>query len=96
MIKDDYLVFLNDVNCKKPNDFCGKDIECPFCQREKLKDVIYEEGPYIFLKNKYVTLKDTDQFLIIETYTCKKQMHEYSEEYMKKLIRYQYENVYKT
>ena len=88
MIKGDYLVFLNDISCKKPNDFFGKNSECPFCRREKLENIICEDGSYIFLENKYKTLKDTDQFLIIETYTCEKQMHEYSEEYMKKLIRF--------
>ena len=53
MIKDDYLVFLNDVSSQKPNDFSKQNNECPFCRREKLKDILYEEGPYIFLKNKY-------------------------------------------
>lgn len=89
MEKEKYLKFLNDVSKNKPNNI--KDInscECPFCNRENLVDILEEEGPFVLLKNKYPTLKDTVQLVLIETYTCDGDMSEYSLEYIQELIRF--------
>jgi hypothetical protein len=89
MEKEKYLVFLNDINKDKPNEFQKINMkECPFCDRDKLTDVIEEEGPFILLKNKYPTIKDTYQLVLVETYKCDTHMGEYSAEYMEKLIRF--------
>lgn len=89
MEKEKYLVFLNDINKDKPNEFKKVNIEeCPFCNREKLVDIIDSKGPFILLKNKYPTIKDTYQLVLIETYTCEFDMGEYSEEYMEDLMRF--------
>ena len=40
------------------------------------------------LKNKYPTLKDTYQLVLIETDKCEGNISEYSDEYIKKLIRF--------
>ncbi|AGF55431.1 DUF4931 domain-containing protein [Clostridium saccharoperbutylacetonicum] len=87
--KERYLVFLNDVNKDKPNEFHNINMkECPFCNRDKLTDIIDESGPFILLKNKYPTIKDTCQLVIIETYDCNTNMGEYSEEYMLDLMKF--------
>ena len=89
MEEDKYLVFLNDVNKDKPNEFHMINMkECPFCNRDKLTDIIDEKGPFMLLKNKYPTIKDTYQLVIIETYKCGNDMGSYSEEYMKELIEF--------
>lgn len=65
MGNDKYLVFLNEINKDKPNEFKKINIkECPFCNRETLTDVIDEDGPFVLLKNKYPTIKDTYQLVI--------------------------------
>ncbi|ALB44711.1 galactose-1-phosphate uridylyltransferase [Clostridium sp. MF28] len=89
MENDKYLVFLNEINKDKPNEFKKINIkECPFCNRETLTDVIDEDGPFVLLKNKYPTIKDTYQLVIIETYNCNTDMGQYSAEYMEDLIRF--------
>lgn len=88
-MEEKYLLFLNHINKDKPNEFANINIrECPFCNRDKLKDIIDKNGPFILLKNKYPTLKDTYQLVLIETYTCKGNLSEYSDEYIKDLIRF--------
>lgn len=89
MEKEKYLVFLNDINKDKPNEFQKINMkECPFCNREKLTDIIDEKGPFMLLKNKYPTIKDTYQLVVIETYDCNSDMGKYSEEYMEELMKF--------
>jgi ATP adenylyltransferase/5',5'''-P-1,P-4-tetraphosphate phosphorylase II len=89
MDEEKYLIFLNDINKDKPNEFQKINMkECPFCNRDKLTDIIDEKGPFVLLKNKYPTIKDTYQLVLIETYTCESNMGEYSEEYMADLIEF--------
>jgi ATP adenylyltransferase/5',5'''-P-1,P-4-tetraphosphate phosphorylase II len=89
MEKEKYLVFLNDINKDKPNEFKKINMkECPFCNREKLTDIIAEKGPFILLKNKYPTIKDTYQLVLIEAYSCDNDMGQYSAAYMEDLIRF--------
>ena len=89
MEDEKYLVFLNHISKDKPNDFREeRKSECPFCKRDKLTNIIDEKGPFILLKNKYPTLKDTLQLVLIETYECEGNMSEYSDEYIQELIRF--------
>ena len=76
------------INDGKPNNFVNKDTECPFCDRKSLENIIDTEGPFIILKNKYPTIKDTCQLVIIESYECDTNMSKYSDEYMIELIRF--------
>ena len=92
-MEEKYLIFLNDINKDKPNEFKNINIkECPFCNRRELSDILDEDGPFILLKNKYPTLKDTCQLVLIETYDCKGNMSEYDNEYIKRLIRFGVKN----
>lgn len=88
-MEDEYLIFLNDISNKKPNEFTDlKTNECPFCNRNSLEGIIDERGPFLLLKNKYQTLKDTCQLVLIETYRCKGNMSEYSNEYIQGLMKF--------
>ena len=88
MDQEKYIVFLNDISKEKPNNFKDESVKCPFCNREELVDIIDEKGPFVLLKNKYPTLKDTCQLVIIETYGCDEHMGEYSEDYMADLMSF--------
>lgn len=44
-----------------------KATSCPFCDVAHLTDIYDQQGDMIFLKNKYPTLKQTDQFVLIES-----------------------------
>lgn len=83
-----YLEFLNQISEEKPNDFIASKVECPFCRRSELTDIIDEKGPFILLKNKYPTLKDTLQLVIIESYDCSSGMADYNVEYIFRLIEF--------
>lgn len=85
---DEYIIFINDIGKNKPNSFSNKNIQCPFCNRDELEEIIDEMGPFVLLKNKFPTLKDTLQLVIIETYKCNLNMTEYSSEYMEGLIKF--------
>ena len=88
-MEEKYLLFLNDINKDKPNEFANVNVnECPFCNRDELIDIIDENGPFILLKNKYPTLKDTYQLVLIETYTCEGDISKYNDKYIKNLIRF--------
>ncbi|MGN0143762.1 MAG: DUF4931 domain-containing protein [Clostridium sp.] len=88
-MEDEYLIFLNNISMKKPNEFTNMNTnECPFCNRSSLKGIIDEKGPFILLKNKYPTLKDTCQLVLIETYTCNGNISEYSDEYIQDLMKF--------
>lgn len=82
-----YLEFLNDIGKNKPNSFINND-DCPFCNRDKLIDIIDEKGPFVLLKNKYPTLKDTLQLVVIESYDCNGCIAYYDLEYIYKLMRF--------
>lgn len=89
MEEEKYIVFLNHISKDKPNDFREENkSECPFCKRELLTNIIDEKGPFILLKNKYPTMQDTCQLVLIETYKCEGNMSEYSDEYIQELMRF--------
>jgi len=65
---------------------------CPFCDVKSLTDIIAEEGNIILLKNKFSTLQDIFQTVIIETDNCTSDITTYSSEYMRKLITFAINN----
>lgn len=61
------LVFLNEFARNKPNDMRHTNASCPFCDREHLTHILRTDGDCIWLENKYRTLKDTHQTVLIES-----------------------------
>ncbi len=86
--EDKYLKFLYEVSKSKPNSIRDTDTPCPFCNRDALTDILDKDDPFIFLKNKYATIEDTLQTVIIETKNCSEDMSMYSKEHMRRLINF--------
>ncbi|PFW97822.1 DUF4931 domain-containing protein [Bacillus pseudomycoides] len=82
------LYFLNDIGKQKPESIRNKNTACPFCDTENLTDILETEDSIIWLKNKFPTLKDTFQTVLIETDNCDDHIATYTPEHMKKLIRF--------
>ncbi|MDC7227289.1 MAG: DUF4931 domain-containing protein [Spirochaetales bacterium] len=61
---------------------------CPFCNREELEDIIEIDGPLILLKNKFPSLADTCQLVLVETENCSESILTYSNEHLRKLIKF--------
>lgn len=78
-------VFLGSM---KPENLKNTAAPCPFCDIKNLTDIIDRDGDMILLKNKYNVITEAEQYVIIESAECKKDMPEYSKEYMRKLIRF--------
>lgn len=82
------LYFLNDIGKQKPESIRNRNAACPFCDQENLTDILATDGSIIWLKNKFPTLKDTFQTVLIETDNCEDHIGTYTEEHMRKLIRF--------
>ncbi|MEH7216715.1 DUF4931 domain-containing protein [Bacillus toyonensis] len=82
------LYFFNDIGKQKPESIRNKNIACPFCDTENLTDILQTEGTIIWLKNKFPTLKDTFQTVLIETDNCEDHIATYTGEHMRTLIRF--------
>ena len=81
--------FDTSVGVKKPRTMLKSSIDsCPFCDVEHLTDIIEIEDDMIFLKNKYVVVEGSDQFVIIEGSECHSDMPRYSKDKMHRLIRF--------
>lgn len=88
MSEDKYLKFIYGIGKAKPNSIHNNKTICPFCDRSSLTDIICEEKPFLLLKNKYPTIEDTLQTVLIETENCNENMSMYSKEHMRNLIKF--------
>ena len=88
LLEHQQLFFSSAVIGQKPNTIRNKTTDCPFCRTEELKDILAREGNIIWLMNKYPTLKDTYQTVIIETDECTSDMRQYSTSHMRNLMRF--------
>lgn len=84
----DQLYFLNDIGKQKPKSIHNKNTACPFCAVEQLTDILETDESIIWLKNKFPTLQDTFQTVIIETDNCDDHIATYTKEHMEKLIQF--------
>lgn len=82
------LHFISHLGKQKPKTITNKDTACPFCATESLENIIAKDGPIILLKNKYKTLEDTFQTVLIETDKCDYELSMYSEEHLHKLFTF--------
>ena len=82
----DYLVFDTKIGATKPENIINHTAFCPFCHRDQLENIIYEDGPVLMLKNKYPVLLDTVQTVIIESYECYTELSVYTKEHLYQVI----------
>jgi len=88
MSSNRHLKFLFNISKNKPNSIKDKKTPCPFCNKEGLTGIIDEEGPFILVKNKYPTLENTLQTVLIETSSCDVDITMYDNKYMRKLLKF--------
>ena len=78
--------FNTDIGKTKPENMRNKNNSCPFCDVEHLTDIIDTDGDIIFLKNKYIVVEGSDQFVLIEGKDCDIDMPGYSKNHMRRVI----------
>ena len=61
------LVFSRRIASKKPENIRNRDGYCPFCDVDSLENIIRRDGERIWLVNKYRTLEQTMQTIVIES-----------------------------
>lgn len=83
-----HLHFNTGIGKQKPNSIRNKELSCPFCDTDKLTDIIAVDGTIIYLKNKFPVLENTYQTVLIETDDCHGELSTYPEEHLNKLIRF--------
>lgn len=88
-MKNDPLVFKLATAKNKPSSFRkDKDSTCPFCDIASLKDIYLQEGDLIWLHNRFPTLKDTLQTVLIESADHDGDISNYSIDHNRKLIKF--------
>lgn len=88
MEKETQLYFTSQIGKQKPVTVTNKTASCPFCNVAELENIIDQEDSIILLKNKYPTLQNTLQTVLIETDECKSELSEYSREHLHKVMRF--------
>ena len=81
-----HLVFDTGIGRKKPENIVHKEASCPFCDRRGLSGVLAEEGPILWLKNKYPVFPDAYQTVLVESYTCEEELSTYAPEHLQAVI----------
>ncbi|MCO6542094.1 MAG: DUF4931 domain-containing protein [Lactobacillus sp.] len=82
------LVFQPQIAKNKPETIRHADNVCPFCDYENLSDILAHEDDRIWLVNKYRTLKDTWQTIIIETHQHDGDIANYSQSQNRQIINF--------
>ncbi|MGV3466851.1 MAG: DUF4931 domain-containing protein [Heyndrickxia sp.] len=88
MEKETQLYFTSQIGKQKPVTLTKKTTSCPFCNVEELENIIDREDSIIFLKNKYPTLQNTLQTVLIETDECNGELSEYPRDHLHKVMRF--------
>jgi ATP adenylyltransferase/5',5'''-P-1,P-4-tetraphosphate phosphorylase II len=82
------IYFTTQIGKQKPVTVTNKTTSCPFCNIEELENIIEQEDSIIFLKNKFPTLQDTLQTVLIETDECNGELSTYTSEHLHKVIKF--------
>lgn len=81
-----HLVFDTDIGRQKPENIVQREEACPFCDRRRLAGVLAEEGPVLWLENKYPVFPDAYQTVLVESYTCNEELSTYVPEHLHAVI----------
>lgn len=88
MHSDKYINFFYEVGKSKPNNMIKNEIKCPFCDKDNLDNIIDEYNDIILLKNKYPTLENSLQLVIIESSKCNSNLSLYSKKHVRSLFKF--------
>lgn len=87
MLDDIYMSFRTSIARIKPVIQSGD--YCPFCDRQSIYKegkVIREEHPFMLVENKYQTLEDAYQMVLIESETCDYDLSNYNKKHLHRLL----------
>ncbi|MFW6221458.1 MAG: DUF4931 domain-containing protein [Fibrobacterota bacterium] len=82
-----HLVFNFDIG-KRKFTHQGSGDQCPFCNREELSEILDKQGSLLLVKNKYQTLADTFQTVLIETDDCSADITTYDTGHLRRVITF--------
>ena len=91
MTNDSHLCFISNIGIKK-NTYQDSIKECPFCNRKELSNILDEEGTILLVKNKFPTLNNAFQTVIIENDDCLANISTYDKNHMRKIIKFGIDN----
>ncbi|MCT8138333.1 DUF4931 domain-containing protein [Anaerobacillus sp. CMMVII] len=77
-----HLFYDPSIGKKKPESIINRAASCPFCGKADLEQILDEEGPFILVKNKFPTLQNTYQTVLIETTSCEEEFSSYQKEHL--------------
>ncbi|WP_114604563.1 DUF4931 domain-containing protein [Staphylococcus sp. EZ-P03] len=83
-MNDDFLIFNYKIARLKPNDKG----DCPFCEPLKLDGILNKTNDFIWIKNKFNTIENSYQTLIIESKDHNGDISNYPYNYNRKLFDY--------
>lgn len=93
-MNDEPLVYMYSVGKRKPYDYdyanrqSNTQNPCPFCNPQTLTDIYETDGDKIWLHNKYPTLKDTMQTILIESSDHQGDISTYTREENRELMKF--------
>lgn len=91
-MNNDPLIFELATAHNKPSSFRkDKSHVCPFCDVAHLTNIYETNGKMIWLHNRFPTLRDTLQTVLIETDDHHGDVSTYSAEYNRQLLRFAYQ-----
>jgi len=82
-----HLYFLSDIG-KEKITYQESEYRCPFCNRKERLDILDEEDSILLIKNKFHTLDNTFQTVLIETNDCFSNISNYDKVHMRKMITF--------
>ncbi|WP_425388155.1 DUF4931 domain-containing protein [Alicyclobacillus ferrooxydans] len=83
-----HLRFISHVGANKPENIVNRHVECPFCDRSQLTDILDEDGPILLIMNKYPVLEDAYQTVLVETDDCEGELSQYPKAHLYRLMRF--------
>ncbi|MBD3240341.1 MAG: DUF4931 domain-containing protein [Chitinivibrionales bacterium] len=87
MTENRHLCFLSQV-WKKKVDYQGANNGCPFCRREELTEIIDEEDTIILVRNRFPTLENAFQTVLIESNDCSAEIRSYDRSHLRRVITF--------
>ncbi len=92
-MENDPLVFDVNIAKEKPNSYrkVKNQADCPFCEVDQLSNIYRQKGDMIWLRNKYPTLRDTLQTVLIESSDHQGDLTTYSQQQNRELLRFSLE-----
>ncbi|WP_027417130.1 DUF4931 domain-containing protein [Aneurinibacillus terranovensis] len=86
-----YMHFRTNIAREKPSTHLGDGTSCPFCDRDTIGRegvIIKQEHPFLLIENKFQTLEEAYQMVLIETESCEGDLSTYEQGHLHSLIRF--------